>query len=90
MFLAYPSDSPELHLFPDGCDKFRQQFLYNAFYRVCIPTDQILFPEREEKDDPVVIINGNDYLEAKRERVEKLGASDLVLVTELISMDDIS
>jgi hypothetical protein len=31
-----------------------------------------------------VIINGNDNFDAKMERVEKMGVSDLVLVTELL------
>lgn len=84
IFLAYPSNDSSMHLFPNECDQNRQQLLFNAFYRSCIPAESIVFPEREDINDPTVIINGNDFFEAKKERVEKLGASDLVQVTELL------
>jgi hypothetical protein len=84
IFLAYPGEESDLHLFPEECNEVRQQLLFNVFYRACIPADQIVFPERGDINDPPVIINGNDNFDAKMERVEKMGVSDLVLVTELL------
>lgn len=84
IFLAYPTHDTTMHLFPEACDNNRQSVLYNAFYRICIPANQILFPEIESEDDPAVIINGNEFFSAKAQRVEQLGVSDLVQVSEIL------
>jgi hypothetical protein len=88
IFLAYPGEESDLHLFPEGCDGVRQQFLFNAFYRAPISADQIVFPERGDIDEPPVIINGQDFNEAKKARVEKLGVSDLVMVSDPITKQE--
>jgi hypothetical protein len=84
IFLAYPTDDSTMHLFPENYDENKQKYLFNSFYRACLPADQILFPERIEEDDIVVVINGNDFLETKTAKVENLGVSDLVCVSEIM------
>lgn len=89
IFLAYPTIDTEMHILPENCDFERQRMMFNIYHRLCLPTRYIELKPGDFEGKQIEI-DGYPSIDAKQERVNKLGLSDYIEVIEPILTDETS